>query len=214
MKVKWLGHSSFMIASDKGLRIITDPYGAYPDLYYKPIEEEADIVVVSHRHGDHFGARIKGNPRIITGAGRKEAKGIEFRGLATYHDASKGRERGPNTVFCFAVDGVRICHLGDLGHQLSESEVADIGQVDVLMIPVGGFYTIDAAEATQICGRIKPRVIIPMHFRNDRCAFPIARVDDFLKGKANVKRVDASEVEFKPEELPSATEIVVLQPAL
>ena len=154
MKIKWLGHSSFLITASDGTRIITDPFGDYPGLSYSPIQEMAEVVIISHDHGDHKGAKIKGDPKVITGAGRKEAAGIEFEGLATYHDTSKGSERGANTVFCFTVDGMKVCHMGDLGHDLSESEVAGIGRVDILMIPVGGFYTIDAGMAGIICDKI------------------------------------------------------------
>ena len=214
MKVKWRGHASFIISADDGTRIITDPFGDYAGLRYKRIEEAADIVVVSHSHGDHVGAKIKGDPGKVTGSGRKKVGGIEFRGLATYHDTSKGKERGDNTVFCFMVDGLRICHLGDLGHGLSKSEISEIGQVDVLMVPVGGYYTIDAGEAGLICEQIEPRVIFPMHYKTDKCDFPITGVDEFLRGRTNVRMMDESEVELKKEQLPQKTEIIVLQHAL
>ena len=214
MKIRWLGHSSFLISTADGTRIITDPYGVYPDLHYAQIEETADIVVVSHKHGDHFGAKVRGNPKMVTGGGRKKVGNIEFNGLDTYHDTSKGSQRGSNTVFYFTVDEVKLCHLGDLGHLLSGPEIAEIGQVDVLMIPVGGFYTIDAATASKICDQVKPKVIIPMHYSNDKCAFSISGVDDFLKGKANVKRLNTSDLELKVGQLPQATEIIVLKHAL
>lgn len=171
-------------------------------------------MVIGHKHGDHVGAKIKGNPKQVSGTGKKKAAGVEFRGLGTYHDTSKGSQRGENTAFCFTVDGLRLCHLGDLGHQLSVSEIAEIGQVDVLMIPVGGFYTIDAAMASKVCDQIKPKVIIPMHYKNDKCAFPIAGVEEFLKGKSGIKRVNAAEVELKTGQLPQVTEIIVLKHAL
>jgi L-ascorbate metabolism protein UlaG (beta-lactamase superfamily) len=125
-----------------------------------------------------------------------------------------GKSRGKNTVFYFEVDGIRVCHLGDLGHQLSAQQVAELGKVDILLIPVGGYYTIDAKVAGQLCDRLKPKVIIPMHFKNDKCAYPIAGVDEFLKGKKGVSRLDASEVEFKQGELPATTQIMVLKSAL
>jgi L-ascorbate metabolism protein UlaG (beta-lactamase superfamily) len=112
------------------------------------------------------------------------------------------------------VNGVRLCHLGDLGHLLSGPEIAEIGPVDVLMVPVGGFYTIDASTASKICDQIKPKVIIPMHYRNDKCSFPISGVDEFLKGKANVKRLNTSDLELKAGQLSQETEIVVLRHAL
>jgi L-ascorbate metabolism protein UlaG (beta-lactamase superfamily) len=214
MKIKWLGHASFLITAADGTKIITDPFGDYPGLSYAPISEIADIVVLSHKHGDHIGGKVKGNYKMVTGAGVKRIGAIEFKGLDTYHDTSKGSQRGANIVFCFAVDGVRVCHLGDLGHQLSKAEVAEIGQVDVLMIPVGGFYTIDAATASAVCEQIKPRVILPMHYRNDKCSFPIADVEEFLRGKKNVKRTDSNEVELRAGQLPQTTEIIVLKHAL
>ncbi|HUV52584.1 MAG TPA: MBL fold metallo-hydrolase [Dehalococcoidia bacterium] len=214
MKIKWLGHASFLITAENGTKIITDPYGDYPGLSYAPIGETADIMLVSHDHGDHTGGKVKGNPKQVAGGGSKRISNTEFKGINTYHDTSKGSQRGKNTIFCFAVDGVRICHLGDLGHELSKSEVAEIGQVDVLIIPVGGFYTIDVATASAVCEQIKPRVIIPMHYKNDKCAFPIAGVEDFLKGKKNVKKSDSSEIELRAGQLQQATEIVVLKHAL
>ena len=122
--------------------------------------------------------------------------------------------RGKNTVICFEVDGIRVCHLGDLGHQLSDTQVAELGDVDILLIPVGGYYTIDAKVASRVCGSLKPRVIIPMHYKNNRCAYPIAGVDEFLQGKEGISRLDASEAEFRPGELPASTRIIVLKPAL
>ena len=213
MKIKWLGHSAFLITADDGTRLVTDPYGDYPGLSYRPIDEAADIVLVSHDHGDHVGARIKGDPKKVSGSGRTEAGGMEISGLETFHDTSKGRERGRNTVFCFTVDGIRICHLGDLGHELSGADLTRIGQVDVLMLPVGGIFTIDAGVASRICDQIKPSVAIPMHFRTDKCNFPMSGVDDFLEGKAGVSRAGASEVELKKEQFPQAIEIVVLEHA-
>jgi L-ascorbate metabolism protein UlaG (beta-lactamase superfamily) len=214
MKVKWLGHAAFLITASDGTRIITDPYGEYGGLSYDPIREAADIVLISHDHGDHTGAKIGGDPEVVTGAGSRQIAGIEIKGVATYHDTSQGKERGSNTVFCFSVDGMRACHLGDLGHDLSASEIEDFGRVDVLMIPVGGFFTIDAGTANAICEKMKPKVIIPMHYRTDKCEFPITGVDEFLQGKSAVKSLDSSEVELKPADLPDKGEIVVLKHAL
>jgi len=213
MKIKWLGHASFMITSETGTKIITDPYITTENLNYGEIKESADIVTVSHEHGDHNNvAAVRGNPEVARGTAK--AKGIEFKGISTYHDDAEGKSRGKNTILCFEVDGIRVCHLGDLGHQLSAQQVAELGKVDILLIPVGGFYTIDAKVAGQLCDRLKPKVIIPMHFKNDKCAFPIAGVDEFLKGKKGVSRLDTSEVEFKQGELPASTQIMVLKSAL
>ncbi len=109
---------------------------------------------------------------------------------------------------------MKVCHLGDLGHRLSDTQVTELGGVDILLIPVGGFYTIDARVAIELCGRIKPRVVIPMHYKTDKCDYPIAGVERFLQGKDEVTRSGVSEAEFKKAELPPSTQIIVLKPAL
>jgi L-ascorbate metabolism protein UlaG (beta-lactamase superfamily) len=215
MRVKYLGHSAFVITSNKGVRIITDPYETTPDLTYGEITESADIVTVSHKHFDHGNvAAVRGNPVVINRAGRSEAKGIEFNGIASYHDEAGGSLRGDNIIFCFELDGVRVCHLGDLGHRLDDRQLKEMGSVDVLLIPVGGVYTIDAKVATEVCDQLKPRVIIPMHYRTDRGLAGISGVEGFLSGKANVSRPDSSQAEFRPGELPATGQIILLKPAL
>lgn len=213
MKIKWLGHAAFLITAKDGTKIITDPYGKYDGLNYGPIDESADVVLVSHQHGDHVGGNVGGNPEVIDRPGITAAKGLEFHGIPTHHDEAGGSKRGDNIVFCFAIDGLWACHLGDLGHVLTSQQVGQIGQVDVLLIPVGGFFTIDAAEASKVCDQLNPRVIIPMHVSSAKCAFPIAPVDDFVKGKSNVDRAGGSEVELEKAALPEAPRIVVLDPA-
>jgi len=213
MKIKWLGHACFLITSEAGTRIITDPYATKEDLSYGEINESADIVTVSHEHADHNNvAAVLGKPEVVRGSAK--VKGIDFKGVASYHDKAGGSQRGKNTIFCFEVDGIRVCHLGDLGHLLSDEQIAELGRVDILLIPVGGYFTIDARVATQVCNQLKPRVIIPMHYRNDKCAFPITGVDDFLKEKENITRLEISERVFKSEELPVSTQIIVLKSAL
>jgi L-ascorbate metabolism protein UlaG (beta-lactamase superfamily) len=215
MKIKWLGHACFLITSKGGVRIITDPYAVGGGINYSPIKEAADVVVVSHDHGDHNNvSTVQGKPEVVKGSGTKTAKDIQFRGIATYHDTSQGKQRGTNTVFCFTVDDVKLCHLGDLGHVLSPGQVNEIGAVDIMFVPVGGFFTIDAPVASQVCDQLKPKVVIPMHFKTPKCAYPLADVEDFLKGKRNVRKIGGSEVEFQREKLPAATEIMLLQPAL
>jgi len=188
MKIKWLGHACFLLTSESGLRIMTDPYTAGVfGLDYAPPSERADIVTVSHDHADHNNvADVKGNPQVVQGAGSQEAKGIQFKGVASAHDQASGKERGPNTIFCFSLDGINVCHLGDLGHDLAEQTVADIGGVDVLLIPVGGNFTIDAAVANRVCQKLAPKVTVSA----------------------------GSEVELKKEQFPATTETVVLPPAL
>jgi len=214
MRIKWLGHACFLITSKGNLRVITDPYAVGGGINYSLITESADVVLVSHDHDDHNNvSAVQGKPEVVKGSGTKTAKGIPFKGVATSHDASQGSQRGPNTAFCFTIDDLKLCHLGDLGHVLSPLQVTEIGAVDVLFVPVGGFFTIEATVANQVCGQLKPKIAIPMHFKTPKCAYPIASVDGFLKGRKDVRKVAGSEVEFEREKLPTATEIVVLQPA-
>jgi L-ascorbate metabolism protein UlaG (beta-lactamase superfamily) len=215
MKIKWLGHASFLITSDTGVKIITDPYEPILGMNYKPIDEFADIVTVSHGHSDHNNvAAVRGNPRVIDESTPVEMKGIKISGIDTFHDSSSGNERGPNIIYCMEVDSIKICHLGDLGHMLSDRQVAAIGKVDVLMAPVGGNFTIDAGTADVVIEKLKPAVVMPMHFCNERCPdFPVAGVDTFTDGKTNVTFMDTSEIEYKAGELPESTRVVVLKPA-
>ncbi len=218
MKLKWCGHATFLITSASGNIIVTDPYepGGYDGaLAYGPIPDEIDIAVVSHDHPDHnYTKGLKGKPQVVKGTGTHTASGIAFRGIPTFHDTSQGKERGESTIFCFSVDNVSLCHLGDLGHPLSSKEVAEIGEVDVLLIPVGGYFTIDANVATEVMNTLNPRLTIPMHFKTEKCDFPITTVDDFLAGKTNVKKMNSSELEITGDNLPASTEIQVLKFAM
>ena len=214
MKIKWLGHACFLITSEKGPRVITDPYGAMGGLFYGPIKESADVVIITHDHLDHNNAKAVAGAEAVKGPGTKMAKGMEFLGLPTHHDEKGGRERGENTVFCFTLDELRVCHLGDLGRPLSDAEAKQIGKVDILFIPVGGFYTIDARGASGVVDQLGPGVVIPMHYKTPRLGWSIAGVEPFLQGKPRVRQVKGSEVELKADQLPTAQEIVVLEPAL
>lgn len=211
MKIKFLGHASFLITSDKGVKIITDPYkpGCFSGgIKYGPINEPADIVTISHEHDDHNATNIQGNPTFVRGAGKKKMKDVTITGVDFYHDESGGKERGKNTIFNMLIDDINVVHLGDLGHKLSPADAAKIGKVDVLIVPVGGFFTIDARAAQDVANTLKPKVIIPMHFKTDKCGFSIAPVEDFIKNK-DVKKIDG-EVEIKKGSLPQKTTIYVL----
>jgi len=214
MKVKWLGHAAFLITSDEGTKIVTDPYqpGMF-GLNYGKIDEAADIVTVSHDHADHnYVQGVPGKPQVVKSSGTSKVKGIEFKGIPSFHDEKKGGERGQNTIFCFTVDGIRVCHMGDLGHTLSDREAKEVGSVDIMLIPVAGMYTVDAVAAGKIVDHLKPRVVIPMHFKTEKCPdFPVTDVKPFTAGKTNVKVADKTEVEFKKEQLPKATQIMVLK---
>ena len=218
MKIKWYGHAAFLITSDQGLKIIIDPYepGAFGgQLSYGKIKDQGDMVITSHDHADHnYTKDLPGTPQVVKGSGSRTIKGISIKGIPTYHDPSKGSERGTNTIFTIKLDDIQLCHLGDLGHLLSDKELTEVGPVDILLIPVGGFFTIDPKEATRVAEQIKPKVLIPMHFKTEKCGFPIASVEDFLKGKTNTKRARASEAAFDKATLPQQMEIVVLEHAL
>ncbi len=215
MKIKWLGHACFLITSGSGVKVITDPYSRGGGINYGQIQEQADVVTVSHHHPDHDNvSAVKGRPVVLDAPGPKTVKGIDFRGVSSYHDGARGAQRGTNTIFCFAVDGVRICHLGDLGHELDAAGVQEIGPVDVLLVPVGGFYTIDCRQAAAVAAALKPRVVIPMHVKTARCDYPITGTEDFLQGRSNTRRLDASEIEIDKDRLPPEAETVVLRHAL
>jgi L-ascorbate metabolism protein UlaG (beta-lactamase superfamily) len=216
MKIKWLGIACFLITSNRGLKIITDPYEIVnPDhIKHAPVKEYADIVTVSHEHGDHnHTADLQGNPEIIRGVGKHTAKGIDFLGIGSYHDNVSGAKRGPNTIFCFSIDDVRICHCGDLGHLPDDKTLKAISRVDVLLCPTGGLPTIDLGEAITLWDKLKPGVIIPMHFRSPKLIFPKNSVEDLLKLKPNAIQTGKSEVEFTAGKIP-AGQILILEPAL
>jgi L-ascorbate metabolism protein UlaG (beta-lactamase superfamily) len=212
MKLKWLGHSSFVITSEKGSKIITDPYTVGGGIHYGPIDESADVVTISHEHGDHNGvASVGGTPKVIKGKGTVLFEDIIVRGISSDHDETQGSQRGKNTIFCFTVDGINVCHLGDLGTLLNDTQIAEIGEVDILLIPVGGYFTIDASKATAVYQSLNPRVAIPMHFKTPKCNFPITTADDFLKGKKNLLHSKSSEVEYKKNGLPREHQVIELQ---
>jgi L-ascorbate metabolism protein UlaG (beta-lactamase superfamily) len=213
MKIKYLAHAAFLITASDGTRIITDPYATGKGLNHAAIDETADIVTISHEHGDHNNAAaVRGNPQVVRDTAT--VKGISIRAIPAAHDDQGGRERGKNNIYCFEVDGIRVCHLGDLGHRLTDNQVVEVGKVHVLFIPVGGFFTIDAKTAQTVSEQVRARVIIPMHYKTDKTSLPISGLEEFLKDKQNVTRLDTSEVAFTRAGLPSSPTIIVLQPSL
>jgi len=213
MKVKFLGHASFLITSETGIRIMTDPYkpGCFDGgIKYDPITEEADIVTISHEHDDHNCTDIRGNPVFVRGAEKQNIKGIEISGTSVFHDESGGTERGENTIFKIKVDGMDIVHLGDLGHPLSDQDVKKIGSVDILFVPIGGYFTIGSDLAESTVNKLNPRIVVPMHFKTDKCAFPIAPIDDYIRNK-DVKQCDG-ECEINKDQLPDKMVTYVLTP--
>ena len=210
--IKWLGHSCFLISLDDEVKMITDPFDnsvGYP----KP-DVTADVCVVSHDHFDHNCVSVvKGNPEVVKGKGKKKAKDVNFKGLGAFHDEKQGSLRGENTIFMWELGGIRFAHVGDLGTELSQDQITQMGSVDVLFVPTGGYYTIDARTADKVISSLNPRVVIPMHYKTPVMGpnFPIAGVDEFLKGKENVVKVGKNSVTFTKETLPQKTTIYVLE---
>jgi L-ascorbate metabolism protein UlaG (beta-lactamase superfamily) len=218
MKIKWFGHACFLFTSAAGVKIITDPYKSGDPINYGEVNESADVVLISHEHFDHnYPAAVKGTPLIIKATGNSEAKGIKFKGIPVFHDDTNGSQRGKNTIFVFEIDGLRICHLGDLGHVPDKKLIADIGKVDIVFVPVGGLYTIDGNTATEVIAKLSPKVVIPMHFltpKLDANKFgQVSGPENFLKGKNNIRRLDTSEFDISVDTLPAVTQIIVCKPA-
>jgi len=212
MEIKWFGQSCFELKGDKA-GLVIDPYEEKIGL--KLPELTADLVAVTHDHFDHNNVKaISGDPFVINGPGEYEVKGISVIGIPTFHDEKGGQERGENTVYIIEVDGIKICHLGDLGHNLSDAQADLVDGVDILLIPVGGEYTIDAKKASEVTEQIEPRIVIPMHYQIQGLTGVkgLAKVNDFLS-EMGVKDINKKDVlKVKKDKLPQdKTEVVVLK---
>lgn len=209
--VTWLGHSMFLLSLNEALKIVIDPYD---DTVGYPLPDvSADIVVVSHRHFDHGNVKlVRGRPKVVDAPGQTTIKGITFKGVPSVHDDKDGTLRGLNTIFVWEMGGIRFAHLGDLGVMLTDEQVKEVGEIDVLFPPVGGFFTIDAATASSIVEALRPKIVFPMHYKTEVMgeSFPIAGVNDFLAGRKQVKRVGKNSVTLDKEDLPKETTIYVL----
>jgi L-ascorbate metabolism protein UlaG (beta-lactamase superfamily) len=214
MKITWVGHACFLIEGQGG-RVLTDPYDK--KVPYRPPDFEVDVVLVSHEHSDHNAVeRVRGDPVVLRGAGGHSAHGMDFRGISSFHDEAGGKKRGTNTIFLFQMEGVRLAHLGDLGHPLTYDQAAALADVDVVFVPVGGFFTIGADEAAALVESLpRAKVAIPMHYKTDLLpiVFPIASVDKFAKRMENVRRVGSSEVTLTRANLPQSQEVWILEHA-
>lgn len=196
MDVTWFGHSCFYLVGSDGRSLVIDPYDSATGYGIPPVSP--DVLLISHNHHDHNNVRaIGGDPVVVKGHGTHRAAGIEFRGVLTYHDDKGGRLRGTNTVFCFTMDGISVAHLGDLGHILTRQQVSEIGPVDLIFIPVGGIFTIDAASAVTVAEQLRAKVVVPMHYLTDSLSFELDPVDRFLKGRVVEGPVDRLHLEQK-----------------
>ena len=209
MKIQWLGHACFLLTSAAGVRLLTDPFD--PHVGYPPPAVEADIVTISHSHSDHsYTQVVKGQFETVDQPGSRTVCGIQILGLPTFHDEAGGSKRGKNVLFRYSVDGLNVVHCGDLGHPLTAEQVQALGMVDVLIVPVGGYYTIDPTAAMQVIGQLKPALTIPMHFKTPVLDFPIQTVDPFLELAGTGRRAGSTVIEVTRETLPDQAGVVVL----
>ncbi|MFH1643500.1 MAG: MBL fold metallo-hydrolase [Patescibacteria group bacterium] len=211
MKITWHGQSCFQITSqrskDENVSVIIDPFDK--EIGLKAIKAEADIVLVSHDHEDHNNVKaVSGNPFIINGPGEYEIKEVFVEGIEAFHDNERGKEKGKVTIYIIETEGIKVCHLSDLGqNELTADQVDAIGLVDILLIPIGGQYTISAKEAVKIMSQIEPKIIIPMHYALPNLKYKLDKLEDFLnilgiksiepEAVLSIKKKDISEEEAK-----------------
>jgi L-ascorbate metabolism protein UlaG (beta-lactamase superfamily) len=214
MEIEYFGLSAFRLKG-KGATVVTDPYGR--DTGLKLPKLAAEIVTVSHDHFDHnfvkavSGTAKRNQPLVVRAPGEYEAEGVSVYGYASWHDPKQGAERGKNTLFVIYIDGVRVAHLGDLGHILTDKQLEALGKVDVLLLPVGGMYTIGVKEAVKLTQAISPSLVIPMHYQIPglvKTFEGLAGVEEWVGAVGEVKRLDKLVVD--KESLPESTEPVVL----
>lgn len=216
MEISYFGLSAFKLRGSTAT-VVTDPYS--PEVGWKLPKLAAEIVTVSHQHFDHNqvdrveGTKLRSRPLIISAPGEYEAAGVAIYGYASWHDNNQGKERGKNVIYLLVIDGMRIVHLGDLGHDLSPRLVEELNGVDVLLVPVGGKYTIDVRQAVKIIEAIQPALVIPMHYKLPGLGetfLDLAEVDKFLEavGGGEARRMD--KLVMSRDQLPEQTEYVIL----
>ncbi len=208
MDITWLGHSCFMIKGRNAV-VITDPYS--PNLGYSLGKPTAHIVTVSHQHEGHsYVQGIGGEPKIVTRPGEYEIGGVLIIGIATFHDNDKGANRGKNTVYLMEIDEMTVCHLGDLGHVLTADQVEETGNVDVLLLPVGGGSTISAPVAAEVVRQLEPKAIVPMHYKTPAISREMEPVERFLKEIGVNQITPQTELSITRSSLPISTQVFLL----
>ena len=222
MRIRWLGHATFLLTGEANT-VAIDPYGEFPKdrriKFDHPSPEgiEADVVLVTHEHMDHNAVDvIGGDPEVLrAGAGTFDSRLGKVVGIASEHDQKAGTQRGPNTIFCFEIDGVRYCHFGDFGQAgLRPEQREAIGEVDVLFLPVGGGPTIDGSQAARLVAELRPHVVIPMHYGTEAADF-VEGPEKFLDAvSADIERLETSEVEPREYLNGDGTTVLVLQAPL
>ena len=195
MKIKYIGHSCFLFETHAGARLLTDPFDG---IGWRMPRVRADCVCCTHRHFDHnYVEGVAGSREVITSAGEHACGGFRIVGIPSFHDDQGGAKRGNNIIYRIEADGAAVCHMGDIGQQPTKQLLSEIGRVDVLMIPVGGTYTVDAAGALEYVRAIRPQIVIPMHYRTDDCSLDIAPLGAFeaLCGADNCAAADCLDTE-------------------
>lgn len=213
MKIKWLGHSSFLLTESTGKTVLTDPYD--PNMVGYGFEPcHADIVTVSHGHADHnYLTAVTGEKQVVDESGTFECDGIHISGVPSFHDDAEGAARGKNMIYKFRMDGVTVCHMGDIGEPCSPELIERLVPVNVLLIPVGGNYTIDAEQAKEYVDRLMPDIVIPMHYKVKHCELDIDKVEPFLREfddecvEEEVDELDLDRYDFDGQ----STRVVVLK---
>ncbi len=208
MDINWLGHSCFRLKGSQSV-VITDPYS--PEIGYTLGKQSAAIITVSHQHPGHsFVAGISDNPRVIKGPGEYEVAGTLIIGLATFHDREEGKARGKNTVYVIQLDELSVCHLGDIGHPLTARQIEEIGNVDILLVPVGGMSTINATTAAEVVRQLEPRLVIPMHFKTPVVNKDLEPIDRFLKEMGVKDAATRPRLTVTKNNLPAGMQVVLL----
>jgi len=211
MVITWYGQSCFKIQSGEAV-LFTDPF--CKEIGLTPPRGAANIVTISHQHKDHNNYdALTGEPLVIKGPGEYETKGISIKGILSFHDNKEGKERGTNTIYVIEVEGIKICHLGDLGEEkLNDEQLEEINGVDILMIPVGGTVTINGEDAVEVINQIEPRMVIPMHYKIPGLAAKLDGVDVFLKEMGISKKEVVDKLTMKKKDLPQEDmEVVVMK---
>ena len=216
MTIQWLGQSCFKIQTKNSLveaTIVCDPFG--PETGLKMPKVQSDIVTVSHQHKDHNDVEnIKGEPFIVDTPGEFETKDIMIYGIPSFHDAKNGQERGLNTIYKIVTEEINIVHLGDLGDDLTNDQLDRMGNVDILLIPVGGTYTIDGKKAADIVSKVEPRLVVPMHYKIPGIKYEeLTTADDFIK-HCGLPAENSDKLKITKKDLPQEnTKLVVLSPS-
>lgn len=206
LQLRWHGHACWEITND--ITLVTDPHDGKSIGIPAP-SVTGDIILVSHDHYDHNSVKSveKEDSKVITDDRKRSISDIEIKGIESFHDEKQGAKRGKNIIFHFTIDGIKFCHLGDLGHDIDDETVSKIGEVDILFIPVGGTFTVDDRQAWKVIKKIKPKIIVPMHYKIGGLSLPIAGIDPFLEqSKYKVNHV-GNEIDIEKEDLPTEPEI-------